>query len=112
MTSLNNHGAVRGTTAQAAETLSTRLNRWLWCQGVRVTSLYFDISADSGWDIDYCNVRGDDLDPDSQQGEFILDDLGNPIAIGCTDLSPYKDSPPPGSGCPTTGGDPIGTISP
>jgi hypothetical protein len=109
---INNHLATRGTSAQAAETLSARLNRWLWCQGSRVTSLYKTISDDSGWDIDWCNVRGDDADPDSQQGELILDEEGNPIAIGCTDLSPYKDSPPAGVGCPTTGGDPIGTVSP
>lgn len=110
--SLNNHVVTRGTTALPAETLASRLNRWLWCQGVKVTRFYHDISEDAGWDIDWCNVRGDDDDPSSQMGEYVLDSEGNVIAIGCTDQSEYKDAPPPGSGCPTTGGDSIGTTSP
>lgn len=110
--SINTHVATRGTTAIPGETLSTRLNRWLWCQGVRVTRAYHDISAAAGWTIDWCNVRSDDADPTSQMGPYILDEDGNPIAIGCTALSPYKNPPPLGSGCPTSGGAPIGTKSP
>jgi hypothetical protein len=112
VTALNDHTARRGTTALPAETLSDRLNRWLWCQGVRVTSVYSGLSADAGWQIDPCNVRGDDTDPGSQLGEFILDDEGNVIGVGCTDASVYKDSPGVGDDCPTTDGDEIGTEGP
>lgn len=112
VTALNDHTARRGTTANPAETLADRLNRWLWCQGVRVTSTYSGLSFDAGWQIDPCNVRGDDSDPDSQLGEFILDDDGNVIGVGCTDASIFKDSPGPGIGCPTTGGDEIGIVGP
>lgn len=110
--SINTHVATRGTTALPGETLSTRLNRWLWCQGIRVTRSYHDISAAAGWTIDWCNVRGDDADPNSQMGPYVLDSEGNVIAIGCTATSPYYIPPAPGSGCPTTGGAPIGTTSP
>lgn len=110
--SLNTHVATRGTTAIPGETLSARLNRWLWCQGVRVTRIYHDISEAAGWIIDWCNVRSDDADPNSQTGPYVLNEDGNPIAVGCTALSVYKDPPAPGSGCPTTGGASIGTISP
>jgi len=110
--SINTHVVTRGTTALAGETLSDRLNRWLWCQGVRVTREYHDISESAGWTIDWCNVRGDDADPNSQMGAYVLDDDGNPIAVGCTATSEYYTAPAVGSGCPTTGGDPIGTTGP
>ena len=110
--SLNTHVVNRGTTSIPGETMSARLNRWLWCQGIRVTKVYNSISTAAGWTIDWCNVRSDDADSTSQTGPYVLDENGNPIAIGCTALSPYKTSPAPGSGCPTTGGDPIGTKSP
>jgi hypothetical protein len=97
---INSHVSTRGTTAMAAETLSARLNRWLWCQGIRVTRTYADISAAAGWSIDWCNVRSNDADPNSQMGPYILDEHGIPIAIGCTPLSPYINPPAPGSGCP------------
>jgi hypothetical protein len=109
--SINDHVVTRGTTANPAETLSSRLNRWLWCQGVRVTRFYHDISADAGWSIDWCNVRSDDNNPNSQMGEYVYDSEGNIIAVGCTDQSLYKD-PPTDPDCPTTGGDEIGTTSP
>jgi hypothetical protein len=112
VSSINDHVARRGTTANAAETVSDRLNRWLWCQGVKVTSVYSGLSFDAGWQIDPCNVRGDDADPDSQLGEFILDDEGNVIGVGCTDSSIYQDPPAAGIGCPTTGGDEIGQVGP
>ena len=110
--SINDHTARQGTTALPAETLSDRLNRWLWCQGVRVTSIYSGLSFDAGWQIDPCNVRGDDSDPASQLGEFILDDEGNVIGVGCTDSSIFKDGPGVDDDCPTTGGDEIGTEGP
>lgn len=110
--SINTHVAVRGTTALAGETLSTRLNRWLWCQGVRVTRAYYDISAAAGWTIDPCNLRSDDNDNESTPPAWILDSEGNVIAVGCTATSAYYVAPAPGSGCPTSGGTPIGIVSP
>jgi hypothetical protein len=110
--SLNNHVATRGTDPLPAETLTDRLNRWLWCQKVRVTRLYADLSASAGWVIDWCNVRSDDSDNNSQMGIYVYDESGTIIAVGCTDLSPYKTWPAPGSGCPVPNGDDIGTVSP
>lgn len=82
--SLNNHVVIRGTTPQAAEGLSDRLNRWLWCNGLQVARTYATLSSGAGWLIDECNIES----PNS-----------------CGPTSPYYGSPY--AGCPPTPGDPI-----
>lgn len=81
---LNNHVVIRGTTPQGGEGLSDRLNRWLWCNGVKVTRTYATISSGAGWLIDECNIE-------------------TPNTCGPTSLffgTPY-------AGCPPTPGDPV-----
>lgn len=81
---LNNHVTIRGTNPQASESLSDRLNRWLWCNELQVTRTYATISSGAGWLIDECNIES----PNS-----------------CDSSSPYFGTPY--AGCPPTAGDPI-----
>lgn len=81
---LNSHVVTRGTVAQPAEGLSARLNRWLWCNSLKVTRQYSVLSSGAGWIIDECNIET----PNS-----------------CDATSDYYGSPYPG--CPPTAGDPI-----
>lgn len=84
VSSLNGHVVRRGTNPVTNESLSQRLNRWLWCNGIHVTRTYANLSSGSGWYIDECNVE-------------------SPNA--CSPTSAYYGAPYPG--CPPTPGEPI-----
>lgn len=57
VTALNMHVIDRGTTLQATDTTSTRLNRWLSNEGVQVTQTYARISSGAGFFIDPANIE-------------------------------------------------------
>ena len=56
VTSLNMHVIDRGTTLEATDTTSTRLNRWLFGNDVDVTQTYARISSGAGFYIDAANI--------------------------------------------------------
>jgi len=84
VSSLNGHVIRRGTVPEPGESLSDRLNRWLWCNGLLVTRTYANLSSGSGWYVDECNIEPPNT---------------------CGPTSPYYGAPYPG--CPPTPGDPI-----
>lgn len=81
---LNGHVVRRGTDPVTNESLSQRLNRWLWCNGLHVTRTYANLSSGAGWFIDECNIETPNT---------------------CDATSPYYG--PPYAGCPPTPGQPI-----
>lgn len=54
---LNSHVIFRGTTATAGETMSDRLNRWLYDNTVLVTQTYADLSSGAGFVISESNIE-------------------------------------------------------
>jgi len=84
VSSLNGHVVRRGTVPEPGESLSARLNRWLWCNGLLVTRTYANLCSGSGWYVDECNIEPPNT---------------------CGPTSPYYGPPYPG--CPPTPGDPI-----
>lgn len=57
VTELNLHVIERGTTFEATDTVSTRLNRWLSDNAVLVTQTYARISSGAGFYIDPANIE-------------------------------------------------------
>ena len=84
VTNLNGHVVRRGTVAESGESLTDRLNRWLWCNSIKVSRVYATISSGAGWLIDECNIE-------------------TPNTCGPT--SPYYGAAY--GGCPPTPGEPI-----
>lgn len=84
VSTLNGHVVRRGTNPVTNESLSQRLNRWLWCNGLLVTRTYANLSSGAGWYIDECNIEAPNT---------------------CGPTSPYYGLPYPG--CPPTPGQPI-----
>lgn len=83
VSTLNGHIVLRGTTAQAGDTLSDRLNRWLWCQGTTVSQNYSDISAQVGYTIDPCLVS-----PRDGMLCTVASPYYSTTPSGCTDITP------------------------